>query len=176
MFIRDRLWVGYENAVYRGYMNPKKEYITGKILDYACDIYYFLADSTGVIWFWSQIFGAFPTSVNKSVFSYDEGSLVTFPSVNITYEYWLRKDWEPDTIVDFNINAGIPEELAVTMNGFSSDQHIEPHMDEYIASLGHSGRTWAGPPFIEAFIDYDGSDKPIQRFRIRHRKSRHDIL
>ena len=81
--------------------------------------FYFLADAQGTIRFWSQIYGAFPSSVNKSVFSADDGSLVQFPSVSVSYEYFLRKDWDPNTIVDFNIASGLPEATARAMNGLS---------------------------------------------------------
>lgn len=169
-----QIWVGYENAVYRGFMEPRREYITGKIIDYACDIFYFLADSQGIIRFWSQIYGAIPTNVNKSVFSYDEGSLVSFPSVSITYEYFLRKDWEPDTIIDFNIAAGMSESVATKMYGQSSQPRLN-YLVDYVPALGHSGRTWAGPPFIEPFLEDDGSGKQVQRFRIRFRPSTEDV-
>lgn len=169
-----QLWVGYENAVYRGLMEPKQKYVTGKILDYAADIFYFLADAQGTIWFWSQIYGAFPSSVNKSVFSYDEGSLVQFPSVSINYEFYLRKDWDPNTIVDFNIAAGMSESTARAMNGRVS-QPKPNFLVDYIPALGHSGRTWAGAPFIETYLDDDGSGSKIQRFRIRHRPANEDV-
>lgn len=169
-----QIWVGYENAVYRGLMEPQQKYITGKILDYACDIFYFLADSEGVIRFWSQIFGALPTNVNKSVFSYDEGSLVSFPSVSITYEYFRRKDWEPDTIVDFNIAAGMNSDSAVKMTGQEGQPRF-PYLVDYVPALGHSGRTWSGPPFIEPFLEDDGSGKMVQRFRLRFRPATNDV-
>ena len=169
-----QLWVGYENAVYRGFMEPKQKYITGKILDYACDIFYFLADAQGTIWFWSQIYGAFPSSVNKSVFSADDGSLVQFPSVSVSYEYFLRKDWDPNTIVDFNIASGLPEATARAMNGLSG-QPRPSFLADYIPALGHSGRTWTGAPYIESFLEEDGSGKKVQRFRIRHRPAREDV-
>ncbi|MCM1218696.1 MAG: hypothetical protein NC548_29765 [Lachnospiraceae bacterium] len=173
--VMHQLWVGYENAVYRGLMEPKQKYVTGKILDYACDIFYFLADSQGTIWFWSQILGAFPTSVNKSVFSYDEGSLVSFPSVSVTYDYFWRKDWDPDSIIDFNIAAGMNESTAIAMNG-SANQPKAMYLADYIPALGHAGRTWAATPFIESFLEDDGSGKRVQRFRIRFHPAADDVI
>ena len=169
-----QLWVGYENAVYRGLMEPKKKYVLGKILDYAVDIFYLLTDVEGVIWFWSQIYGAFPTNVNKSVFSYDEGSAITFPSVSVNYEYFLRKDWNPNTITHFNILSGMQPSIATRLTG-KSNQPKQTYLADYIPALGHSGRTWAGTPFIEPFIDDDGSGEQIQRFRLRHRPSTEDV-
>jgi len=144
-----QLWVGYESAVYRGYLEPKKEYITGKILDYACDIYYFLCDRDMTIRFWSKYYGCFPSVVPKSIFSYDMGSLVQFPETNITYNYFYKEDFSPDTFTELNANSHV--------NATSTS--VSTYMKDFIAEIGQSGTTWVGAPFVEEVIRDDGQGK-----------------
>lgn len=157
-----QFWCGYESDVYRGFLDPKEEYIGGKILDYACDIYYFLTDRDGVIRFWTKYFGCFPSNVPKGAFSYDSGSLITFPELNVTYNYIYKEDLSPDTITEFNINAKVNENTTTS------------YLRDYDASLGHYGTTWVGPPFIqEVFMD-EGDGTKSQRFILRFRKAQAD--
>ena len=83
-------WCSYESGVYRGTLMPKEDYCAYKILDYACDIYYFLMDADMNIKFWSVYYGAFPTNVNKSIFSFDMGSDSGGSDVNINFAYFYK--------------------------------------------------------------------------------------
>ena len=159
-----QFWCGYESDVYRGYLDPKEEYIGGKILDYACDIYYFLTDKDGVLRFWTKYFGCFPSNVNKSIFSYDAGSMIQFPEMNITYNYIYKEDLSPDTIVEFNRNAKITKNQATA------------YVRDHDAALGHYGTTWVGTPFLqEIFVD-EGDTVNCQRFVLRFKPAPADTL
>lgn len=159
-----QIWCGYQAAVYRGQLDPLEEYMGNRILDYACDIYYFLTDRDGVIRFWTKYYGCFPTNVNKSIFSYDAGALVQFPEMNITYNYIHKEDLSPDTIKEFNENANV--------TSGSKTLYAKDHDD----NLGHYGPTWMGPPFIQEVYMDEGESTKIRRFVLRFRKSTADIL
>ena len=159
-----QFWCGYEADVYRGYIDPKEEYIGGKILDYACDIYYFLTDKDGVLRFWTKYYGCFPSNVNKSIFSYDSGSLVQFPEMNITYNYIYKEDLSPDTITEFNKNAKVTKNQAIA------------YVRDHDASLGHYGPTWVGPPFLQEIFMDEGDTVRSQRFVLRFKPAPADTL
>ena len=153
-----QIWCTYENNVYRGSMEPKSKYIGDKIIDYACDIYYFLMDpSTYTIRFWTKYYGVFPISVSKTIFSYDEGSLVQFPELNVTYGYFTREDFSPFAITEFNNNS------LGTSNNFE-------YIMDYEKKLGHSGKTWAGVPFIEATEETNAFGGTSDIFKLRFRE------
>ena len=159
-----QIWCGYESAVYTGRLDPKEEYMCNKILDYAVAIYYFLADKDGILRFWSKYFGCFPTNVNESIFSYDSGSLVQFPEMNITYAYITKETMSPDTIGEFN--------EACKVTGASDKKYAVEHDD----SLGHYGATWSGPPFIQTIYVDEGGDQQAMRFVLRYREAPSDTL
>lgn len=139
--ILHQIWVGYESAVYRGYIAPKEEYMTKRILDYACDIYYFLCDRDMSIRFWSKYYGCFPSVVNKSVFSFDEGTLIQFPDSTVTYNYMYKEDFSPDVIMELNANSHITGSPT-----YAKD--FIPRLPDGTGT-GLSGPTWVGAPFIE---------------------------
>lgn len=145
-------WVDYIAGVYRGYYMPKLEYVFGKIIDYACDVYYFLLDKDGeTIRFWSKYYGVFPLNIPKSVYSYDSGSNVNLPEVTVNYAYFYKDDLSPLTLVEFNENTG-------GKNNFKYASLYEP-------KIGTLGRTWVGPPFIESYDNGDGE----RGFKLRNR-------
>jgi hypothetical protein len=151
-----QFWCSYESGVYRGSLIPKTTYITEKILDYACDIYYFLMDPDFTIRFWSIYYGAFPTNVNKSIFSFDMGANVTFPDVNVTFNYFHKQDLDPTTITEFNENGG-------------SIKSGMKYASQYEPTLGHGGTTWVGAPFIETVHENNGISEGTDIFKMRFR-------
>lgn len=149
-----QLWVDYQSNVYRGIFTPKREYIYNKELDYACDIYYFLLDQDGeTIKFWSKYYGVFPHNVPKSVYSYDFGSQVSLPELNVTYSYIYKEDLSPISLIEFNQNADINE--ATTQRVTSYEQQ-----------LGHSGKTWVGTPFVYSYTYNNGLQSNVQGFKL----------
>lgn len=155
-----QLWVDYESNVYKGIFEPKREYIYNKELDYACDIYYFLLDSDGeTIKFWSKYYGCYPLNVPKSVYSYDFGSRVEFPELQVSYNYIYKEDLSPTALVEFNMNAGT--------NGNKTYDYVPA----YNATLGQCNTTWVGTPFISSFEYSNGLSSKVQGFKLLYRKN-----
>lgn len=153
-----QLWVDYQSNVYRGVYVPKDDYIWYKNIDYMCNIYYFLLDQDGeTLLFWSKYFGAFPTNVPKSVLSFDTGSQVQLPDMNVTFSYIYKEDLSPATLVEFNKDAGLSGNGNVT------------YLPNYNAKLGHSGRTWAGVPFVSSYTYNNGITSNAYGFKFRFR-------
>lgn len=149
-------WVEYENGVYRGTLMPKEEYIFGKEIDYACNLYYFLLDSDfETIKFWSKYYGIFPVSVNKSVFSYDAGSHVQLPEINISFGYIYKDDLNPLIMTEFNDN--------------SKGSYI--YTPTFVPALGHGGKDWVGAPYIESYRVITAINGGEEGFKLRFRPS-----
>lgn len=150
-------WCSYESGVYRGTLIPKSEYCAYKILDYACDIYYFLMDTDMNIKFWSVYYGAFPTNVNKSIFSFDMGSNSGGSDVNITFAYFHKLDCDIRCLVDFNdISGGVTD-------GITYRPDYNPSI-----GIGAGGSTWCGAPFVEAIRKKNGLGT-VDEFKLRFR-------
>ena len=152
-----QLWCTYESSVYRGSMEPKEDYIWGKELDYACDIYYFLLDKQDmIIRYWCKYTGCFPLNVNKSVFSYDVGNDINHPEMSVTYAYFAREDMSAMTLNEFNNNAG-----GLT-TGFK-------YRTNYVPSLDAAGNTWANAPFVECITQPTGMSRTANLYALRFR-------
>ena len=136
-----RYWVEYINAVYRGEIAPKNSNIINKILDYVSACYYFLTAEDGeTIIFWSKYYGVFPTTIPSNQYSWGSGSVVSNPTIDITYKYSFKEDFNPYTMLEFNYNARIESNSAT-------------YLPVYDAKAGHSGSTWVGVPFVELVKD-----------------------
>ena len=149
-------WCSYESGVYRGTLIPKQEYCAYKILDYACDIYYFLMDTNMTIKFWSVYYGAFPTNVNKSIFSFDMGSNSGGSDVNVNFAYFHKLDCDVRSLADFNDISG-------SMDGITYRPDYNPSI-----GIGAGGNTWCGAPFIEAVRKKNGLGT-VDEFKLRFR-------
>lgn len=167
--IMHQIWCTYMAAVYRGHLEPKIEYMGGKILDYACDIYYFLCDRDNVIRFWTKYYGCFPSSVSKSMLSYDAGSLITFPESSIQYNFIFKDDdMSPTTIAEFNNNSKLNSSAAaISATQISTG---------YSRELGIPGPTWTGAPFIDQIMVDEGYGTKVQRFILKHRVAPADTM
>ena len=151
-----QLWVDYMSNVYMGIFEPKRQYITDKILDYACDLYYFLLDQDGeTIKFWSKYYGVFPNNVPKSTFSFDAGSQVQFPELNVTYTYIYKEDLSPVALTEFNENAG----------------NVSKHVSTFNTKIGLSGPTWVGTPFVYSFEYSKGLQSGIHGLKLGWKKA-----
>lgn len=154
-----QLWCTYESSVYRGSLKPKDEYIWNRELDYACDIYYFLLDvEDNIIRYWCKYTGCFPLNVNKSVFSWDIGTQIQHPELNITFAYFAREDMSPTTLNEFNNNSkGAP-------NGFKYKNVIGPN-----GGVNGPGNTWSNAPFVQQINRPDGFGNQSELFALRYR-------
>lgn len=153
-----QLWVDYQSDVYKGVLLPKEDYIWFKNIDYMCNIYYFLLDQDGeTLLFWSKYFGVFPVNVPKSSLAYDAGSQVQLPDMSVQFSYIYKEDLSPATLVEFNRDAGLENSSNVT------------YIPTYNDRLGHSGKTWAGVPFVSSYESTNGIVTNSQGFKFRFR-------
>lgn len=152
-----KLWTDYISNVYSGLWYPKTDYLWMKTLDYPCSVYYIITAEDGeTILFWSKYYGVFPTNVPSSSYSWSKGNVLASPEVSITYQYSFKEDFNPVSLVEFNLNSRIDETDTV---------EYEPIFNEH---LGSSGYTWVGRPFIETVSD-SGSGKDYY-FKLRFKK------
>lgn len=150
-----RLWIEYINGVYRGKIAPKHEYVIKKILDYASCCYYFVTAEDGeTIIFWSKYYGVFPTTIPVGQYSWAEGNVITQPTLDISYQYSFKEDFNPYTFVEFNYNSRVEGTNAI-------------YLPTYDKNLGHVGRTWVGAPFVER-VETTGNN-PYQ-FKLRFKE------
>ena len=153
-----QLWVDYQSDVYKGIILPKEDYIWYKNVDYMCNVYYFLLDQDGeTVLFWSKYFGVFPTNVPKSAFSYDIGSPIQLPELQVSFSYIYKEDLSPATLVEFNRDAGL-----------SNNSNVS-YLPIYNATLGHSGKTWSGVPFVTSYTGSNGITNNSNGFKLRFR-------
>lgn len=148
-----KLWADYISNVYQGVFNPKLRYMRDRILDYVSDVYYFLCAEDGeTIIFWSKYYGVFPVSIPSSQYSWAAGSTITAPDFEVQYQYSFKEDFNPLSIIEFNMNSG------------SKKYSYVPVIDKnnYMTNT-----TWVGAPFIETFND---SVRLPYTFKLRFRK------
>lgn len=150
-----RLWVEYISGCYRGEINPTISTIRDKILDYTGALYYIITAEDGeTIIFWSKYYGIFPTDIPSSQYSWGAGNLITSPDLDIRYQFSFKEDFNPYSLIEFNKNAGI--------SGSTS------YIPTYDSSLGTTGMTWVGTPFIEL---EKNSDTQEYEYKLRFKKS-----
>ena len=142
-----KVWTEYINAVYKGEMSPKLQYLKNHILDYAISIYYVLtkADGEDVIFF-TKYTGCFPTSVPSSNFSDVLGTPIKRPNYTIPFTYARKDDYNPLHIAEFNHLS-------------SADYKYAP---VYNNKTARSARSFVGAPFIDTL---NGS----YSFKLRYR-------
>ena len=104
-----RIWVDYIDAVTRGTILPKSDgatnYISLRILDYACSIYAFqMQPDASTIEFGVRFTGCFPTAVPLSPWG---GKLGTSEGikVSIPYAYSYMEAMDPAIFYEFNTSA-----------------------------------------------------------------------
>lgn len=97
------IWTDYINKVSRGVFSPKREYITSRILDYASSCYYFLCGPDGsTILYWQKLTGVFPVNTGENAFSWDSGTLLAKPEINIRYMYSMKTPMDIAHLEEFN--------------------------------------------------------------------------
>lgn len=135
-------WVDYINKVSRGVFCPKRDYIKSKILDYASSCYYFLCGPDGsTILYWQKLTGVFPTNTSENTFSWDSGTLLAKPEINIKYSYSFKNTMDPIILSEFNM-------MAATSNKRKTD---------YDPKNLHTGSTLSHSPRVEQTTDPSGN-------------------
>ena len=96
-------WTDYISKVSRGVFTPKRSYVKSKILDYPCSCYYFLCGPDGsTILYWQKLTGVFPVNTGENAFSWDTGTLLAKPEINIKYMYSFKTAMDPISLIEFN--------------------------------------------------------------------------
>ena len=135
-------WVDYINKVSRGVFCPKREYVKSKIIDYASSCYYFLCGPDGsTILYWQKLTGVFPLNTSENAFSWDSGTLLAKPEINIKYAYSFKSTMDPIILNEFN-------QLADTSNKRKTD---------YDQKNLHTGSTLSHSPKVEETTDTSGN-------------------
>lgn len=136
-----KIWIEYINAVSLGLIDPKREYILKRVLDYAASIYYFLVSEDGeTIIYYAKFTGVFPTNVPDSAYSWAEGDESKNRNYQIHYQYSFYEPMNPMIINDFN-----------KLNGSVNNmKKIEIH-DTHINQMGP---TWARKAHIAEYKEH----------------------
>lgn len=128
------IWLTYIDGVVRGIIDPKASYIRNGIIDYASSLYYILTDQSGEnIIYWTKYYGIIPTNVPYSALSFNEGSPIHTPEVQIQYAYSFKDDMNPLALAEFNRNSP---------NTFS-------YVPIYNENTFKCNGSIVGPPFID---------------------------
>ena len=157
-----KLWADYISNVYNGKWNPKMKYIYGRILDYACSVYYILTAEDGeTIIFWSKYYGVFPENMPSSAYSWSKGNIITAPELNIRYQYSWKEDFNPLSLIEFNINS---------LKGNLISDNLT-YVTTFNEKTGRIGNTWVGSPFIETIMGgKDSMNLPDYTMKLRFKK------
>lgn len=132
----NRAWVEYISGVYRGQYSPRNEDILNKVLDYAGALYYILTAEDGeTIIFWTKYYGVFPSTIPSTQYSWGSGNTVTDTDLSVTYQYSFKEDYDPQSLVEFNMNARAG--------------NVKSYLPIYDKNLGTIGTTYAKRPYIE---------------------------
>ena len=139
------MWVHYIAGTFRGRFQAKKESIEQKVMDYAGAVYYFLTAEDGeTILFWSKYYGVFPSTIPSTQYSWSKGTLLAAPSLDVTFKFSFKEDFNTDALVEFNKNAHVPEIV----------KNEEVNYEETYDKTKHQlGKTWTGAPFVETCWD-----------------------
>lgn len=150
-----KAWVDYISKVYRGEIFVKEKYRRYRKLDYPCSIYYFLCGADGeTILFWSKYTGCFPTTIPSAVSSWSKGNMLKLPEYNVTFEYAWKSDFDPLSLVEFNVNSE-----CLDQNG------VYAYLRTYEENLCTTGKTFARAPFVETKTNSVGQYVFKLRFR-----------
>lgn len=154
MFHLHKLWTDYISNVYCGMWIPKLSYLWKKIIDYACSMYYIVTAEDGeTIIFWSKYYGVFPVNVPSSAYAWQDNSFISQQSLSITYEYSFKEDYNPQSLIELNLNSNINDDVEF--------------VPVYDSTLGMSGKTWVGSPFVETVKTNYNND---YYFKLRFKK------
>lgn len=148
-----KAWTDYISAVYQGKINPTKETMENRRLDYASAVYYVLCAEDGeTILFWSKYYGVFPVSIPSSQNSWSKGNVISSPELDIKYAYSWKEDFNPLSLIELNLNG---------------DRSNFSYVPIYNPSTLSTTTTWVGAPFVETF---NNNALAPYTFKLRFRK------
>lgn len=125
-----KIWVEYINAITMGLMEPKRQYVLKRILDYAASLYYFLVSEDGEsIVYYAKFTGIFPTNIPDSAYSWSVGEESKNHTYQIHYQYSFYDSMNPMIINDFN-----------KLNGSTKNMK---KLEIHDKNINQMGPTWA---------------------------------
>ena len=136
-------WTDYINQVSRGRFAPKRKYITNRILDYACSCYYFLCGPDGsTILYWQKLTGVFPVNTGENAFSWDSGTLLAKPEINIKYNYAMKTPLDVAHLHEFNklVSQGNKKSIKTTYEERNVATGSTLTHSPYIAPMTENGK------------------------------------
>lgn len=149
-----KAWVDYISKVYRGEIYADKANIQNRVLDYAASIYYFVCGPDGeTILFWSKYTGVFPTVIPSAASAWDKNKVGNMPQYSISYEYAWKEDFNPLSLAEFNINAGL--------------QNTYTYARTYEDRVVGTGKTFMQAPFVESVSTNSGYEFKL-KFRTKY--------
>lgn len=155
------MWVHYIAGTFRGRFQAKQETIDQKVMDYAGAVYYFLTAEDGeTILFWSKYYGVFPSTIPSTQYSWSKGTLLAAPTLDVTFKFSFKEDFNTDALVEFNKNAHVAEIV---------NENEVPYENTFDSDKHQLGKTWTGAPFVETNWDNGNCT-----FKLRFRKSNSD--
>lgn len=118
-----KLWIDYMEKVKFGEMEPSKETLKNKELDYTSSIYYFILGPDGqTIKFWCKLFGVFPKSLPYTSLISEMGNR-SIVKGDYSYAYSFVRYLDVQDLFDFNkiaMKTGYSQEI-LENNNQSSD-------------------------------------------------------
>ena len=138
------VWTDYINKVSRGVFSPKIGYMKNRILDYAVSCYYFLCAADGsTILYWQKLTGVFPVNTSENTFSWDSGTLLAKPEINIKYMYSFKSSMDMFSLYEFNEMASSSTERKMILDGECTYKNQKGDYGIQTGStLTHSPRVW----------------------------------
>ena len=123
-----------------------------RALEYCASLYDIVTNETGTkILYWCKYYGIYPTQVSPSL-SNSENKPITDMKVSATFKYHYRLENVNKTLIEFNYNAGITNELGSiiktniknSMPFLLRNQYDNPILPKYIGASG----MFTGSPYI----------------------------
>lgn len=123
-----------------------------RALEYCASLYDIITNETGTkILYWCKYYGIYPTSVSPTLANENNGP-ITELTTSITFKYHYRLENSNKTLVEFNHDAGLTDDIgkvnkSVTSESMSfllRDEYDDPVMKKYIGAAG----MFTGSPYI----------------------------
>jgi hypothetical protein len=136
------IWTDYISKISKGIFLPKLEHVKNKILDYASSCYYFLCGPDGsTILYWQKLTGVFPVNTSENAFSWDSGTLLARPEINIKYMYSFKTSMDMYSLYEFNEAADSTYKYKNVYDGDLANKGKNAYVMTG-STLSHCPRVW----------------------------------
>lgn len=123
-----------------------------RALEYCASMYDIITNESGTkILYWCKYYGIYPTSVAPSL-NNENNAAITDMTTSITFKYHYRLENVNKTLVEFNHDAGLTDDIGRVKESITSDsmafllrnEYDNPVMPKYIGASG----MFTGSPYI----------------------------